>query len=315
MMPKVRQIVALAMPDDLELLEDGIRAERSGLLDRALLAYRTVASMSSDHDTVARALTHEADVHRARCQWEDSLRAARRAQEVAREARLPTRIADALVAEINVFITQGDFGTATLILNKVIATSQDPRIRGIALQNLGIILAETGELREAERAFHESVADFREAGYVRGEAIALNNFGELALKHGAYERAELLLEDAVTLGREIQDLEVTAMASLNLASALCHKGELDRAQDLAMAALGYFSGCRNAWREIECLRLIGDINEKGDDCRNAARCYDRAVGLAKEIGAEVEERVVRAKLTALQARLDRGQDGHGAVVS
>ena len=303
------------MPADLELLEDGIRAERSGLLDRALLAYRTVASTCSDHDTVARALTHEADVHRTLCHWDESLHAARRAQQLAREARLPTRVADALVAEINVYITQGDFGTATLILNRVIADSQDQRIRGIALQNLGIILAETGELREAERAFNESLADFHEAGYVRGEAIALNNFGELALKHGAIARAESLLESAVSLGREIHDLEVTAMASLNLASALCEKGELDRAQDLAMSALGYFTGCRNAWREIECLRLIGDINAKGDDCRNAARCYDRAVRLATQIGAELEERVVREKLVAVQARLDGGQAPGEAVVS
>src|SRR5205814_9059756 len=105
------------------------------------------------------------------------------------------------------------------------------------------------------------------------------------------------------------------VACLIRASALCRKGDLDLAQDLAMTAMGYFAGCRNAWREIECLRLIGDINEKGDDCRNAVRCDDRAVGLAKQIGAELEERVVREKLIALQSRLDRGEDGQEAVVS
>jgi tetratricopeptide (TPR) repeat protein len=298
------------MPNVAEMLEDGIRAERAGLLDRALVVYRTVASVSTDLDVVASALTHEADVHRTRCDWEASLRAARRAQEVAREARLPTRIADALLAEINVFITQGDFGTATLILNGVVSESTDPRIRGIALQNLGIILAQTGQLRAAERAFTESLTNFREAGYVRGEAIALNNFGELALKQGEPERAQPLLSEALELSREIEDLEVAAMASLNLASALCCNRDLDRAQDLAMAALGYFAGCGNAWRQVECLRLIGDINEKADEFDNAARCYDRAVNLAVEIGAEVEERVVKDRLAAVQRRL---ADGDGSV--
>jgi len=289
------------------MLEDGVRAERAGLLDRALLAYRNAANSCDDPDVIASALTHEADIHRARCDWDASLDAARRAQQVARNAQLRNRLADALVAEINVFMSQGDFGTAAIMLNAVIDASPDPRTRGIVLQNIGIILAQQGQLREAERAFIESRANFREAGYTRGEAIALNNFGELALKHDEPERAKPLLEQALRLSREIDDLEVAAMCSLNLASALSGTHQLDRAQDLAMSALGYFSGCMNSWRQIECLRLIGDINEKCDDDHNAARCYDLALRLASEIGAEVEERVVRERLDAVNRRLESAQ--------
>jgi tetratricopeptide (TPR) repeat protein len=303
------------MPEIPERLEEAIRLERAGLLDRALEAYRFVAADSPDHDSVAAALTHESDVHRARCDWAASLAAARRAQEVAREARLTDRLADAIIAEVNVHMSQGDFGAATLLLNDVASSTTVPRIRGIALQNLGSILAQMGQFTAAERAFSASLTNFQEAGYVRGEAIALNNFGRLALDNGDGERAVPLLEKALGLGRQLEDLELAAMASLNLASALCTSGEFSRAQDLAMSAFGYFVGCKNAWREIECLRLVGHINEQCEDCGNATRCYDLALKLAIEIGAESEERDVRAKLKMLAERLGGSQGSAASVIS
>ena len=286
------------MPDGPKILEDAIRLERAGLLDRALEAYRAVAETSGDPEHVAAALTHEADVHRTHCNWDESLRAARQAQETARRHCLPRCLAEAIVAEANVYMCRGEFGEAALLLNMA-ADESDPRIRGIAMQNLGTIHAQMGDFRAAERAFEESLTSFRTAGYVRGEAIALNNFGRLAIDNGEVGKAAPLLEEALRRGKEMEDVELAAMASLNLASALCCCGQLDRAQDLAMAALGYFSGCKNAWREVECLQLIGDINAKCEDPLNAQRCYDLALRMADEIGAEVEHRVVQGKRDAL----------------
>jgi tetratricopeptide (TPR) repeat protein len=298
-----------------EKLAEGIRLERAGLLERALEAYRFVATESSDHQTVAAALTHESDVHRAHCDWSASLAAARKAQMVAREAGLTDRLADAIIAEVNVHMSQGDFGAATILLNNVASTATDPRMRGIALQNLGSILAQMGQAEAAQRAFTASLTNFKEAGYVRGEALALNNFGRLALDTGDCETAAPLFEEALRLGREVEDLDVAAMASLNLASALCHRKEFNRAHDLAMSAYGYFVQCKNAWREIECLRLVGEINERCEDCGNAERCYDLALRLAIAIGAEEEEKAVRAKLSALNERLGRSQGSAPGVVS
>ena len=302
------------MPNESEGMEDAIRFERAGLLDRALATYRAIAETSPDDDSVASALTHEADVHRALCDWDASLEAARKAQEVARRARLSERLADAKIAEVNVWMSRGDFGGAAMILNDV-ANSADPRIRGIALQNLGTILAQTGQLQAADRAFVESLNNFREAGYVRGEAIALNNFGRLALDNGDAARAQPLLSQALELGRQLEDLDLAAMASLNLASALCANRELGRAQDLAMAALGYFAMSKNAWREIECLRLIGEINEKCEDCGNARRCYDLALRLATEIGAEVEMKDMEQRLSLLSQQLDGSQSDAEGLTS
>lgn len=261
-----------------------------------------MANATDDPDTRAEALTREANVHRTRCNWDAALAAARAAQEIAAEAELPQRVAEAVIAEANILICLGDFATAIPKLEALVSDSPDPRVRGNALQNLGSIRAESGQLRAAERAFSESLGNFHKAGYSRGEAIALNNLGRLALDSKDATKAKPLLERALKLAREVEDSELAALASLNLAWALCSEGELDRSQDFAMAALGYFADCNNRWREIECLRLIGDINERGENVEDAGRCYETALRLAEQIGSESEIRTTKERLAALGRR-------------
>lgn len=289
------------LSDTSHLLADGVRAERSGALDRALFCYQSVADTCADPDLKAEALTRQADVLRARCDWQAALDAARRAQGVAEGASPPLldRLAEAVNAEANVLLCTGDFVAAAAKYELIAAKARDARLRGIALQNLGSVYAQCGQPIAAERAFTESLEQFQSSGYKRGQAIALNNLGRLALDSRDCARARPLLSQALTIARDEEDHDLSALASLNLAAALCDEGQLDRAQDLAMAALGYFSDCANRWREVECLRLIGDINAKCEDRDNAARCYHLALNLAEQIGSEPEMQITRERLAAL----------------
>jgi tetratricopeptide (TPR) repeat protein len=287
------------MDESSQLIADGVRAERTGAYDRALEAFRLAGACSGDPETCARALTHEADVLRAQCAWDDAISAARRAQGIAWDADLADRYLEALNAEANVLSARGRFDEARPILERVAAGSTDLRLRGIALQNLGTIHAQSGQHATAERAFNQSLGAFKRAEYRRGECIALNNLGRLALDCGDCGRASPLLESAFAIAREIEDHELTALARLNLAWSLCARGELDRAQDHAMSALGHFSSCENRWREIECFRLIGDINERCEDWANAERCFGLALNLAEQIGSEPEVRATEDRLVRL----------------
>src|SRR4051812_32884220 len=100
------------MPDCTAILADALRNERAGALDRALELYRAVAEEADDADTRAQARTHEADVLRARCDWDAALAAARAARDIAERAKLVDRIADAIIAEANVLISTGNFSGA-----------------------------------------------------------------------------------------------------------------------------------------------------------------------------------------------------------
>jgi len=285
--------------EDQDLIADGVRAERAGALDRAVEAYVAAATSTTDPSVRSEALTHLADVYRTRCDWDHALQYAREAQAIAEEAKLATHAAEALNAETLILITRGDFEAAIPKCQAIAATATDLRLRGIALQNLGSIYAQSGEVAAAQRAFRDSLGCFERAEYIRGKGIALNNLGRLALDGGDVAEARQLLEDALRAARDVEDADLAALVSLNLASALCGAGEVDRAQDSAMAALGYFADCDNRWREIECLRLIGDINLRCEDIDKAARCYDLALKLAEQIGAEVEAQLTRARVEAL----------------
>lgn len=287
------------MANDQELIADGLRAERAGALDRATEYYIAAVTVSSNPAIRSEALTHLADVSRTRCDWDHALQCARQAQEIAAAAGLAQHQFEALNAEALILITRGDFAAAIPKCETIVANATDLRLRGIALQNLGSIYAQIGEVAAARRAFQDSLGCFERAEYVRGQGIALNNLGRLALDGGDVAAARPLLEQALGAARDVEDADLAALVSLNLASALCTAGEVDRAQDCAMAALGYFADCNNRWREIECLRLIGDINVRCEDIEKAARCYDLAVKLGEEIGAEVEVQLTRERIQAL----------------
>src|SRR5688572_291490 len=138
------------MPDSVELIQSGEHAERLGALDRALEYYAKAVAGSTDPEIIAEGLTKQADVFRTLAQWDAGIEAARQAQVVARGAGLSDLDASATIAEANVFMCRGDFGAATILFNKVINSFMNPKARGIALQNIGSILAQQRQFEHAE---------------------------------------------------------------------------------------------------------------------------------------------------------------------
>ena len=281
------------------LLAEGIRVEGIGDLKGAISLF-SAASHSSDPATAAEALTRLADARRSCSEWEGALSAARGAQDTARRAGLESLELHALIAEANVLLCRGEFMEAKALFQGVLDRTTDQRMRGLALQNIGLILAQQGELGAAERCFSESYGQFQRAGYRRGEATALLNYGRVTFDRGDITLAEDLLCQAVNVAREVGHGELIALATQNLAEVHAKQGDIDSAEDLASEALGFFAGCGNRWREIECLRLIGSINEQRGEIENAALCYERGVRLAKEIGSAFEERSLTACLEKLR---------------
>ncbi|HEY2376159.1 MAG TPA: tetratricopeptide repeat protein [Gemmatimonadaceae bacterium] len=293
------------MPEPIELIDEGRRCESHGVLDRALESYSAAAESSNDPATVAEALTHQSRVHRLRCEWDCAIDAARRAQATAEKGNLAMLLSDALNAEALVLLCQGQFAEALRLFNRILDTTDEPRQRGIALQNIGTVMAQQGQLGTAERAFTESFGWFRHAGYRLGEAMALNNHARVALDRGNAQLAEQLLEQALVVAREEEYADLIALATVNLAEALDARGLHDKAEEQASVALGYFATSGNRWREIECLRLIGAINDRLGDYPNAERCYRRALAIAEEIGAQQEVAIARDCLARIESRARR----------
>ena len=287
--------------DAAECLAVGIRAEELGALDRAIHQFLR-ASRTTDPAVAAEAQMRLADVYRSTGSWAAAIDCARQAQDLARSCGVETLVAHAMIAEGNVVMCSGDFAEATRIFERASTVTVDPRLRGLAMQNIGSILAQQGRLRAAQRAFAESLGCFQRAGYVRGEAIALNNCGRAALDANDITLATDLLNQARGAAREIENAELTALVKLNQAEAALRSGNADRALELVAQSLGFFAGCGNKWREVECLRLIGEINERHGDVREAAECYARALAMATELNAAIEIRSLHERLARVAAK-------------
>jgi tetratricopeptide (TPR) repeat protein len=284
-----------------ELVADGERAEELGALDRAVTSF-SEAARTKDAAVAAEALTRLADALRSRAEWDEALDASREGERLARVAGNDLLLAHAIIAEGNVFMCRGDFTEAMALFERVLELTSDPKMRGLALQNIGSTLAQQGQLGAAERAFSESYGYFQRAGYRRGEAMAINNLGRAALDRGDVALAEQLLAQAIETARQDGHEELIALATLNLAAAKAATGKLVEAHELAITALGHFTSAENRWREIECLRLIGSIDEQTGHLEAAAAAFERGLRLAQEIEARVEIRSLSECVDRLRRR-------------
>lgn len=287
-------------------LEEGLRFEQHGVLDTALTHYQRAAHAATDAALLSEAFRRQSSVHRTRCEWDLAIACAERAITSAREARLDDLHSEALSALAAVHRSRGDLDEAEAMLEGALRLAHDERVRGIILQNLGGVAAEKHDLDTAQHKFVESYGCFRRSGYRRGEAFALNNYGRALLEGGHGAQAARVLVQAVAIARDVEDEELVALATLNVAETFFLVGDLATAESHVSEALGYFNHTQNAWRQIECLRLLGDITVKAQELATAVHCYVRGMQLALRIGARQELSALAECLTKVRPLLVRG---------
>jgi tetratricopeptide (TPR) repeat protein len=280
---------ARARVDPYDELDSAVIHERAGEMDDALAHYRAAEALAgADPWLLSEVLRRQAYLHHARSEWELSLGLAHRAVDVAEQASLSDQHAEALIAMAWVHVARGAYDDAVPALERVAALTEDHRITGLALHNLGAIAAERGNWELARAHFMESVRRFQAAGYQRGVAFAHNNYGRAALDHGNYVLAADLLQQAVSSAKQAADPGLHALATMNVAEALGGTGEVARADALAKEALAYFTSTGNGWRRVECERLLGDLETRAGRESAARVWWSSALETARSIGAQLE---------------------------
>lgn len=287
-----------------EALEEGIRLAKGGLPERAIAVYRDVRATASDPADRAEAWRLEAYAQQALSEWPAALEAARASRRVAEELDRPALVAEAMNAEAAVHYGRGELEEAAALFEGMLELTDDPRIRGLAHQNLGIIHGRRGDAAGAESRLLEAYDEFERAGYAWGMAHVLNNRAGLALDREEYETAERLAEEAIGSAKRVDDLDLLAVSTLNYAEALEGLGRLDEAEERASTALGYFQTAGNRWRRISCYQILGSVHQRRGDHGLARRFWEEGLGLARQLGAATET----ARLEACLAELTRSGD-------
>jgi tetratricopeptide (TPR) repeat protein len=279
-----------------ELLREGTRCEKAGLVDRALELYREARREQDDPSLLAEAWRLEAYAHHTRCDWDAALRAAQLSGEIAQASGRADLWAEALNAEGAVHLARGELGEATRLFARMLELTSDPRVRGLAHQNLGIIHGQSGELVEADARLREAYDEFDRADYSWGKAHVLNNTVAVAIERRDFVAAEEQARRAVRQAREVDDLDLLAIATLNLAESLAGLEDWEQAQAEASVALGHFQSSGNVWRRVSCLRILGDMTARLGDETTAHAFWRRGLELAREIGADRDASLLDRRL-------------------
>lgn len=286
-------------------MEEGLRLQKAGLFRRALERYAEARDRAMGDADIARAWRLEAFAHHGIGDWSEALEAAGQSEEIARRIGRPDLVAEALNARAAVHYARAEFGEAESLYAAMLECTEDPRVRGLALQNLAIIHGRRGALDLAEEHLRAAQESFEAAGYDWGRAHVLNNLVGLALDRRTYGEALDRARRAVEVAREVDDLELVAIATLNLAESLAGVGRMEDAENTASTALGHFQRSGNLWRRIACLRLLGDLNRDLGDHQVAKRFWRSGLDLAEEIGAGEEAADLRKRLGSEESRAGR----------
>ncbi|CAN5830809.1 hypothetical protein BH11GEM1_BH11GEM1_33360 [soil metagenome] len=282
-----------------DILADGIRYERGGVVQRARECFETVTRAAEQAPAeAAEAWWRLANLHRLHSSWDDALTAARTAGELARAHGFPNTEADALNIEGAVWSMRGDFGQARALYARMLDLACTEATRAKALQNLGTVAAEEGDYDEGERLFTESREAYRAAGDARGEANSLLNIGRLQLDRGLQELAVKTLEHAVHAARQAGDLEMHAVALLNHGMALSALGKDKDAEERITTAYGQFTIADIPVQRVRCLMQLATLAAGREEFDAARVCLIHARDVARDTLPR-ELRIIDAQLAAL----------------
>jgi tetratricopeptide (TPR) repeat protein len=241
-------------------LEDAIRYERGGVVQRARVALEEVSERWRENaGAAAEALWRLANLHRLASRWDEAIEQAQAGATLAREHGLANVEADALNIEGAIWTTRGDYATARALFLRTIELATAPSTRAKALQNLGAIEAEEQSFDEAERFFLASREEYRSAGDARGEAVSLLNLGRLQLERGDPAQARDTLQAAVRASSQTGDLEMHAAALLNLGIALSAQGLHAQAEERITTAYGQFTIADIPVQRVRCLMQLATV--------------------------------------------------------
>jgi tetratricopeptide (TPR) repeat protein len=283
-----------------DLLADGVRYERGGVVQRARDCFEAVTRQEHQHPAAAaEAWWRLGNLHRLHSAWDEAIDAAHRGATLAREHGLVDTEANALNIEGAVWWAKGDYERAQVLFTRMLGLSSTDATRAKALQNLGGVAAEQGLLDEGERLFAESREAYRAAGDQRGEAVSLLNIGRLQMDRGELDTARATLENAVAGAKVSGDLEMLAAAQLNLGMALGASGRISEAEERITTAYGQFTIADIPAQRVRSLVQLAMLATSRGDTSGARVCLTHARRVAESADLPRELRLIDEHLDAL----------------
>lgn len=185
----------------------------------------------------------------------------------------------------------------------------DRRAEAIALNRLGHLYVDLGEVEQAIVCHEEQLALVRSASDRVGELRALNGLAIAYTQSGQLSRAVQLNMEQLALGRRLQDRRGEAMALCNLGRSRIGLGQVEEALAHLEPALAIAQALGDRYGESVIRSNIGDAYRAADDADAAIVHYEAAHAIARTIGDRHLEMQILADLAPAAAAVGRAEHG------
>jgi eukaryotic-like serine/threonine-protein kinase len=180
-----------------------------------------------------------------------------------------------------------------------------------ALNSIGGVLEDKGDLVGAQRSYEASLALRRLIDNRLGIGDSLNNLGDILEVKGELESAERMYESALAVYRQIDARE-------NIALAVGEVGEIKRLRGDIIEARSLLEQSAKEWRSMgnrsiyaaDVLRALADVLVVQDDLGQARGTYEEAFRMTKDMAKAQSSRVIQMRLAELT--LEEGRPGEAA---
>jgi len=209
------------------------------------------------------------------------------ALELADALKQPGVIAEAYFQASLVAEREGHLGLARSYAERARASSEEIADRanvGRLLNNLGGLTYQLGKPEEAVGYLKGALHALLEQGSDVEAAHVVCSLAEVHLGMGRFEEAESGARKALELlGDRVDYLSEIGTAQLALGRSLMEQDRLDEAQDILRAADRSFEQLASASHRASAWIALGDLAQRRDDDREAARLYRRAAEALQDV--------------------------------
>ncbi len=187
----------------------------------------------------------------------------------------------------------------------------DPYLKAAALQNLGSLHYQAGELQLAVERYRQAIPLRQRAGNLRGEATTYNDLGLTHKMLG--ETSEALVNYGLALERfrQLDDPQHEALALHNLGKGLLATGLLPEALDSLEQALEIRQRHEHASGQASTLIAIGQVRVERRELDLALDAQRRALALARQAGNLKREAVALCDIALTYIELERFEEALG----
>lgn len=157
-----------------------------------------------------------------------------------------------------------------------------PAVRAKALWSAGVLAHFVDDQTRAESLYRQAAELFRSLGDLSGLASALNGLGNVADEHGELERAVAYHQEALSLAREASDERGIRLSLHLLGERALRLGQLDHAQQLLDESLALTRRAGDVYMFASSLDALGAVALASGDARRATELFRELFEVSQE---------------------------------